>query len=163
MQPDDDVFPDRSMELRDKIAWMVETDGWAIEPVDARADLNPPRPAYTYTIGLATSFSFAEVVICGLTPVASRGLLGLVVDLLREGQIPPVGEEFLGLFDGEQRCALLPVDEQFNWFASAADFHGETPFSVVQLLWPDRNGFLPGEAGFDQRLTRAQPLLGSRS
>jgi len=30
----------------------------------------------------------------------------------------------------------------------------------VQLLWPDRNGFLPGEAGFDQRLRFAQPVLG---
>jgi hypothetical protein len=30
----------------------------------------------------------------------------------------------------------------------------------VQLLWPDRNGFLPGEVGFDQRLAFTQPLLG---
>jgi hypothetical protein len=28
------------------------------------------------------------------------------------------------------------------------------------VLWPDRNGFLPGEAGFDQRLRFTQPLLG---
>jgi hypothetical protein len=30
---------------------------------------------------------------------------------------------------------------------------------VWQLLWPDRNGFLPDEVGFDQRLRFAQPIL----
>jgi hypothetical protein len=32
---------------------------------------------------------------------------------------------------------------------------------MVQLLWPDRNGFLPTEAGFDQRKVHAQPVVGS--
>jgi hypothetical protein len=32
---------------------------------------------------------------------------------------------------------------------------------MVQLLWPDRNGFLPTEAGFDQRVRGAQPVIGS--
>jgi hypothetical protein len=30
---------------------------------------------------------------------------------------------------------------------------------MAQLLWPDRNGFLPTEAGFDQRVRQAQPVL----
>jgi hypothetical protein len=29
----------------------------------------------------------------------------------------------------------------------------------VQLLWPDRNGFLPYEAGFDARVSYAQPVI----
>jgi hypothetical protein len=29
----------------------------------------------------------------------------------------------------------------------------------VQLVYPDRNGFLPGEPGFEHRLRYAQPLL----
>jgi hypothetical protein len=32
---------------------------------------------------------------------------------------------------------------------------------MVQLLWPDRNGFLPFEPGFDQQLRFAQPVLGA--
>jgi hypothetical protein len=31
----------------------------------------------------------------------------------------------------------------------------------VQLLWPDRNGFLPTEAGFDRRMVLAQPVIGT--
>jgi hypothetical protein len=35
------------------------------------------------------------------------------------------------------------------------------PFRAVQLLWPDRNGFLPTEIGFDRRMVLAQPVVGS--
>jgi hypothetical protein len=31
---------------------------------------------------------------------------------------------------------------------------------VVQLLYPDRNGFMPYETGFDQRMRLAQPVIG---
>jgi hypothetical protein len=34
---------------------------------------------------------------------------------------------------------------------------------LVQLLWPDRNGFLPTESGFDRRVAPAQPVLGTIS
>jgi uncharacterized metal-binding protein len=31
---------------------------------------------------------------------------------------------------------------------------------VVQLLWPDRQGWLPYEDGFDHRVRSAQPMIG---
>jgi hypothetical protein len=158
-----DVFPDRGMEHRDKIAWMIETAGWAIEPVPPRPDLDPPVPAYAYTIGLETAFDFPEIVVFGLTPVASRGLLGLVVDLLAGGTEIPVGPVFAGLLDGDQRSALLPVDlnEYVDLFETATMWHRRTSYRVVQLAWPDRSGWLPWESGFDQRLVGAQPVIGS--
>ena len=42
---------------------------------------------------------------------------------------------------------------------AAAWYRGE-PFEVVQLVYPDPNGFLPYEAGFDQRRIASQPLIG---
>ncbi len=38
---------------------------------------------------------------------------------------------------------------------------GDWPFDVVQLVYPDPNGFLPYEAGFDQRRVVSQPVIGS--
>jgi len=35
------------------------------------------------------------------------------------------------------------------------------PFELVQLVYPDPNGFLPYEAGFDQRRIASQPLIGT--
>jgi hypothetical protein len=158
----DEVFPDRSMEHDDKILWMVETTGWALESVLPRPDLDPPSPAYAYTVGLEQLFGFPEVVIFGLTPVAARGLLGLVVDLLRGGTEIPIGSLFTGLLDNDLRAALLAVDldEHGDLFPTAAHWYRGAPFRVVQLAWPDRNGWLPWESGFDARLRLAEPVIG---
>ncbi len=158
----DDVFPDRFMAQRDKIAWMVETNGWALEPVAARPELDPPIPGYAYTIGLEQAYGFPEVCVFGLTPVAARGLVGMVVDLLAGGTDIPVGALFTGLYDRGLRAALVPVDvgECAPLFESATAWYGGTGYRVVQLVWPDRNGWLPWESGFDRRVMMAQPVLG---
>ena len=48
-------------------------------------------------------------------------------------------------------------------FATAEAWYRGEPFEVVQLIYPDRNGFLPYEPGFDQRMRLAQPVIGTRS
>ena len=153
-------LPDFHIPHDEKISWMVETNGWAIESVPPGASTTPdgvPMPTYSYTVNFPAAFAMPEVVILGLTPVACRGLFDLVADVVGSGQ-----EINIGLFDGDQRAKFVVVDlsRHGDLFASAASWHKGRPFDVVQLLWPDRNGFLPGEAGFDQRLRHAQPLLG---
>ena len=105
-----DVFPDRSMAFREKIEWMIETEGWAVVPGAAPASTsNRPSPATPTPSGSRRSFGFPEVVVFGLKPADARGLLGLVVALLRDGIDIPVGALFSGLLDNELRSALLPV------------------------------------------------------
>lgn len=145
----------------DKIEWMVETHGWAIEPVAARTDTDPPLAGYVYTIGYPEAFGFPEVVLFGLTPSMARGLFDLVADLLRGGTEIPLGVELTGLFDGEQRCVFAPLAPEVTveLLPTAVAWRNGRPFDAVQLLWPDRNGFLPTEAGFDRRLLMAQPVV----
>ena len=50
-----------SMSDVDKIEWMIETNGWALEPVAPVYDADPPTPAYAYTIGVPELTGFAEV------------------------------------------------------------------------------------------------------
>lgn len=149
----------------DTVRWMIEQEGWAVEPVPARPDTSPPSPGYTYTLGLPALTSFADVVVCGLTPVAARGLLGLIVDALRGGTEIPLGVELVGLLDNELRCMFGVVDvEQFDgWFETGCAWYETAAFPLVQLLYPDRNGFMPYEAGFDQRMRFAQPVLAALS
>lgn len=158
-----DPFPDRSMEHRDKLLWMIEANGWTLAPVAAQPEASPPRPGYCYTIGVEDRFGFPEVVVFGLTPVAAGGLIGLVVDLVASGTEVPVGPQLVGLLDGEQRCALLPVDvdAHHELFDDAIAILGHQSFRVVQLAWPDRAGWLPWEPGFDATLRVAQPVIGS--
>ena len=99
----------------------------------------------------------------GLTPVATNGLMELVADMLRGGTQIPLGVELVGLFDNDLRCVFAPVDadEWGELTAVATAWYRGGPYQVVQLLWPDRNGFLPTEAGFDQRVRPAQPVIGT--
>lgn len=154
----DDVFPDRNMEHLDKIAWVIETNGWCAEPVAAHED--PPTPGYTYTIGFESTYGHPEVVIFGLQPVAARGLLDLVATQLEAGLVLPEGT-FVGLLDNDLPAALLPLDvaEFGDLFPDARAFHGQHGFRMSQFVWPDRQGLLPWNEGYDERLRLAQPVL----
>ena len=146
----------------DKIEWMIETNGWALEAVAPRSDTEPPTPAYAYTIGLTALTGFSEIAVFGLTPAAANGLIGLVVDALRGGTEIPYDTELIGLLDNGLRCLFAPVDLDVHGatFATSRAWHGDAPFSMAQLLYPDRNGFMPYETGYDQRMRFAQPVLG---
>ncbi|MFT6289825.1 MAG: hypothetical protein ACJAR2_000410 [Ilumatobacter sp.] len=155
-------LPDFHIPHAEKIEWMIETNGWALEPVAADPAADPPGPAYAYSIGFPDAVGFADVAVFGLPPVAANGLVTLVADALRGGTEIPVGVELVGLLDNELRCMFAPVDAAAHGalFATGAAWYRGEPFELVQLLYPDRSGFLPYELGFDQRLRFAQPVIG---
>lgn len=147
----------------DKIEWMIETDGWALESVAARTDTDPPNPAYAYSVGLPAAVAFPDVAVFGLTPVAAKGLVTLVADACRGGTEIPLGVELVGLLDNELRCIFAPIDLD-TWaplFSTASIWYGTQAFEMVQLVFPDRNGFMPYESGYDERLRLAHPVIGT--
>ncbi len=163
----DDVFPDRNMSQRDKIEFMLEREGWAMDAVRANTETDPTLPTYSYTVGFEDRFGFPEVCIFGLSPSACRGLFGLVADTLAGGTELPVGPAFIGLLDGGQPCAFLPVDapSSVGMFPSLAEHHRlaghpDDAFTLVQLAWPDPAGALPWEPAFSPAMAPVQLLLG---
>ena len=156
-------MPDFHIPHAEKIEWMIETTGWALEPVAADVEHDPPTPGYAYSIGMTDAVGFPDVVVFGLTPVAAKGLIELVADACRGGTEIPLGVELVGLLDNELRCIFAPVDLDVwgAYFATATSWYRGAPFEMVQLLYPDRNGFLPYEVGYEQRMALAQPVIGS--
>ena len=151
-----------AMGALEKIEWMIDTDGFAVEPVPPDATSDPPRAGYTYTIGFPEHAGFPDVVVFGLTPVAARGLIGLVAELCRGGTEIPLDAELVGLLDNDLRCRFAHVD-MGSWgelFATGEEWYRGAPFEVVQLIYPDRNGFLPYEPGYEHRMRLAQPVIG---
>ncbi len=157
-----DGLPDFHIPHAEKIEWMIETNGWALEPVTADPSTDPPSPSYAYTIGVPAICPFGEIAVFGLTPSAANGLVSLVIDALRGGTEIPLDVELVGLLDNDLRCRFAPVDLEARGqlFGTAASWYAGRPFDLVQLLYPDRNGFMPYETGFDQRLRYAQPVIG---
>lgn len=156
-------LPDFHIPHAEKIEWMIETTGWAIEPVKGDAAADPPRPAYSYTIGVPDLTGFGDLVVFGMKPSSAKGLFELVIGQLEAGVEIPVGVELVGLFDNDMRCAFAAVDVEANaeLFATAAAWYQGEPFTMVQLVYPDRNGFMPYEAGFDPSLIASQPVIGT--
>lgn len=160
--PQPDGFANFKIPHAEKIEWMIETNGWALEPIAADYDSDPPRAGYAYTIGLHDSLQFPDIVVFGLTPVAIKGLIDLIVEQVSNGVDIPLDTPVTGLLDNELRCVFASVDtvECGNLFQTAALWYQRRDFPMVQLLWPDRSGWLPGESGFDAALVRAQPVIG---
>ena len=124
-------LPDFHLPHAEKIEWMIETDGFAVEPVPPDATSDPPRAGYTYTIGFPDHAGFPDVVVFGLTPVAARGLIGLVADLCRGGTEIPLDAELVGLLDNELRCRFAHVDME-AWGALFATGAGVVPRRAVR-------------------------------
>jgi hypothetical protein len=156
-------LPDFHLPHAEKIEWMIETNGWALEPVAAQLDAEPVIPGYAYSIGMPAAVDFPEVAVFGLTAIAANGLVTLVADARRGGTEIPLDVELVGLLDNELRCRFAPVDlaEHGSLFESATSWYRGGLYEVVQLLFPDRNGFLPYEAGYESRMRLAQPVVGS--
>jgi hypothetical protein len=156
-------LPDFHIDHAEKIEWMIETSGWALEAVPADLGVDPPTPPYAYTIGFPAGFGFPDIIVFGLTPVAVRGLVDMIAGLLRDGTEIPIGVELVGLFDNDLRCVFAPVDLDVwgGLVEVATAWYRGAEQQLVQLLWPDRNGFLPTEAGFDRRRVHAQPVIGT--
>lgn len=154
-------LPDFHIPHSEKIEWMIEQRGWALEPVQPSFDVEPPVAGHSYTIGFPERFGFPEVLVFGLTPVAANGLLEMVAELLDGGTDIPLGVALTGLFDNDLRCVFAPLDAPgaATWLPTAVAWRRGAPFDAVQLLWPDRNGFLPTEIGFDRRVSSAQPVV----
>ena len=153
----------RQMGALEKIEFMIETDGFAVEPVLPDLESDPPCAGYAYTIGLPAAVGFPEIVVFGMKPIHARGLVGLVHEQLRGGVEIPVGVELVGLLEHELRCHFAPVDldEWGGLFATAVAWYRGAPFDVVQLVYPDPNGFLPYEPGFERRRVVSQPVIGT--
>ena len=103
-------LPDFHIDHSEKIEWMIETKGWALEAVSARPELDPPAPSYAYSIGVPEAVGFPEIAVFGLAPAAANGLVQLVVDACRGGTEIPLGVELVGLLDNELRCLFAPID-----------------------------------------------------
>lgn len=149
------------MDALAKIDWMIESTGWALESVAADVETEPPTPGYAYSIGFPQAVEFADVAVFGLTPVAAKGLLTLVADACRGGTQIPIGVEVVGLLDNDLRCMFAPIDLD-RWgpyFSTAMAWYGGESFEIAQLLYPDPNGFMPYEPGFDQRMSFAEPVI----
>jgi hypothetical protein len=143
----------------DPLAGRVARRGWSVVSV-------PPegrRPAYAFTVGLWHSFAHAEASVFGRDEREMVRWLDTVGGEVEAGRVlhpDRQGDDILGPVEVFPRPALASWHRHL--FRIALTFYRGQPVPMLQLVWADRRGALPWEAGCADDCLQAQPRLWDR-
>jgi hypothetical protein len=108
------------------------------------------EPPFAYSLGAWESYGAPELIVFGLRRDVGSDMINHVMALHREGRRFRSGVPELGVLRDQIPVYFLEVDPaQAKTFAHFADWYYEgEPFPLWQMVWPDKNGTFPWEAGY---------------
>ena len=142
----------------------VESHGWFAISVAPAMDSDDPDEWFTYTIGLAKTYGWPEIIIFGLDGKTAHGVIAdAIAECVDTERAPEPGLELTQTL--KSRTALLTDASHLAsvYFSSALWFAGYVklplPLKRVQLLWPDTNGRFPTDPECDAQVRKLQTPL----
>lgn len=145
---DDDDYDDTYDQCAylDRLVAVMRRHGWATRCVLG----GPDRPPHAYTVGLF-EHDAPELIVFGLHHVAADDLLGRIAARARDGARFTHGQVLDDVYPG-YRYMLLDVADTGEHLPDAYDFiepgpPGEHRLHAWQVVYPDRDGLWPWEAG----------------
>ena len=142
--------------LQNSIAADIATYGWSVIKIEA----DDRGPGFAYTIGLHQRFEHPEVIIVGLRSATAHAILNDVGEDIRGGARYRVGEVCSTVLEGyDVTFRVVPVFQYPAYLGTASRFYGDESFSVVQLVYPDRDRRWPWQEGVSDEFRAAQPIL----
>jgi hypothetical protein len=135
------AYLDRCLAVIARAGWMVQ----AVAP-------HPGQGGHTfcYTVGL-TAAGLPEVIVAGLPVNTGHTLCNTAAQLALAGELRP-GTTNHDIANYPLRIESAPAAP----IITAERLYGENQASAVQLIWPDPNGFYPGDLLWSLR--DAQPI-----
>jgi hypothetical protein len=135
----------------------VKVHGWQCTSVGAGDD----EPCFSYTIGLFKSFSFPELMIVGLSSVASHSILTIAANAAREGKPLNVEEPTDALVEGYS-CVFVKVPESkyADYVSSASWYYNGYDFPLYQVVLPSKAALFPWHPRAGEEFRSAQPVIG---
>jgi len=126
-----------------------------VTPGDAPAD-----PTHGHTLGLCETHAHPELLLVGLPAHLVDEFLRHAAALVAAGRRFEHGQVATGVFPGAP-AAVRRVGEQHyqDYLTDALAHYGTPEFAALQILFPDRDGRYPWEAGADLRMRLCQPVL----
>jgi Domain of unknown function (DUF4262) len=157
----DSVHPERERdgEHADYMGWVAATVGeygWAIS--GRHGDRH--TPPWAYSVGLWLSAQVPELVICGLPVENGAAIINAIGARLAEGAEFTPDDMLVDACPAA--LTFRPVDVSWRkggLFPTSDDFYGMVRPPYLQVVWSDREGRFPGEAGFSEAFEPMQPLL----
>ena len=119
-------------------------------------------PGYAFSVGLYLKFGHPEILVMGLPQPVAHKFINLVAGHVASGRVFRPRESTEDLAQGFA-CSFIPilVDHYQEYLGYDLWFYRslKQPFPALQLVWPDKQGRLPWESGYDETFYRAQRLL----
>lgn len=138
----------------DRLREGVEAAGWQMLLLPLE------RPIWGFTVGLQKTFGQPEVFLIGLLPQVMQQMLQNIGNSVETGMKLEAGLR-TDIVIENLLCELRPVDPVWHdvLMGPMKAFYGDEPFTVLQCMWPDKQGKMPHEEGFDEAFRPRQPHL----
>lgn len=122
-------------------------------------------PGFAFTVGLQRNYNHPELIMAGLSLASSHLILNEAGAQVRAGQRFFSGQRLSGLLEnGDCLISAVHPGHHREYLGTACWFSGGCAnVQALQILWPDRTGLFPGDAGFAAALADRQPRLDRQS
>jgi hypothetical protein len=142
--------PDRKL-VRD-----IDEYGWHVLHITAESGL----PGWSFSVGLFQTFGHPEVIVFGLPPKLSQGVINGLGSRIKAGNRLVADQEYADIL-ANVRCMFRSVQRSwYKWLLGYARWYYEGDgFPVLQCIWPDKQQHYPWEAAFKAEWACLQPFL----
>jgi hypothetical protein len=142
------------------MSWVAATvgeHGWAISGRHGDA----AAPPWAYSVGMWLSCQVPELVLCGLPVENAASIINAIGARAADGEDFGPDDVLEGICPAP--LAFRPVEPGWRaadgLLAFSDSFYGMVRPPYLQVVWSDRNGRFPWEAGFQPAFNRMQPML----
>jgi hypothetical protein len=148
-----DTSPDTLDDGEQKCVASVRKHGWFCTSVHGEAGY----PGFSYTTGLWLSTGKPEFILFGMPGSIAYDVLSDLFHISREGRDLPTGTRTNEVFANLPAYAF-PVAKRYypDHLGWCGWFYDSGNFPCLQIVWPDRAGVFPWEAGFDKAFAKDQ-------
>jgi hypothetical protein len=118
------------------------------------------RPGFSYTTGFWAGCQQPELIIFAFKREIAHNVFWDLFRDAKAGIVLPIGQRTDQIF-GNSCAYAFPVAKRHYPDHLGWDrwFYAGDEFPCLQIVWPDRSGLFPWEAGFDQEFLGDQPDL----
>jgi hypothetical protein len=137
--------------------------GWHVVAILAEGDF----PEFCFSVGLYSGFGHPEILVMGLAPAVGGRLINNIGNQIRAGANFQPGEVYTELLSNFSATFTPIASEHYRDHLGYALWYYRSllpkSFPALQLIWPDRSGQFPWEAGYDRRFFSLQRVLSRAS
>lgn len=154
------TFPQPNNSYEESVLRNIEQYGWHFTYVFGDNE----SPAFSYSVGLKSSYNHPEIILLGLPQKAAHGLVSLIAERAASGDPIDLAKPSNEIIQGYP-CVFVETSQanRQKYALSNCWLYQGDDFSLYQLIWPSEQGVFPWHPDAHESFRRSQPVLGDIS